>query len=315
MQEAAALPTPDRVGLAVLLVLAATAALPLGAALGVYLRPPQRLVAAVMAFGSGALIEALAVDLALEGANRLVRDHQLGAIAAWAYVAAGFVLGGLAFYVANRQLEPHGAHLRKRSLVAAYVDRHRHLWRDTLHRLHLDQLSRLVDHGPGHVRRAETHAMAPVLAEHHGSGAAMAIFLGALLDGIPESVVIGASFVGLAAFNPSFVIAVFLNNLPEAMSSASGMLQSGFARRRIFLMWGGLMAASAVAAAAGNVLLVGADPTLLVFVNALGGGGILAMLAATMMPEAFEEGGPSVGLATIAGFLAAFLFTTLSLAT
>jgi ZIP family zinc transporter len=78
-------------------------------------------------------------------------------------------------------------------------------------------------------------------------------------------------------------------------------------------MWGGLMAVSAVAAAAGNVLLAGADPAVLVFVNALAGGAVLAMLAATMMPEAFEEGGPSVGLATIAGFLAALFFTTLGL--
>lgn len=306
--------TFDRAALAVLLVLGATAALPLGAALGVYLRPSHRLVAAVMAFGSGALIEALAVDLAFEGAERLIREHAMGPVAAWIYVAAGFLVGGLAFYMTNRQLDQRGGHLRKRHLLSAYLDRQRHQWQDALRRLHLEHLPTPASHGSRHVRRVETSAMAPVLAEQHGSNAPMAIFLGALLDGIPESIVIGASFVSLAAFNPSFAIAVFLNNLPEAMSSATGMLEAGFSRARIFAMWGGLMAVSAAAAAAGNLLLAGAGPAALVFVNSLAGGGILAMLAATMMPEAFEEGGPSVGLATIAGFLAALLFTMQGLA-
>ena len=80
------------------------------------------------------------------------------------------------------------------------------------------------------------------------------------------------------------------------------------------MLWFGLMVACGIAAGLGNALLATAEPSLLVLVNALAGGGILAMLAATMMPEAFEEGGPSVGLATIAGFLSAFLFTTLGVA-
>ena len=138
----------------------------------------------------------------------------------------------------------------------------------------------------------------------------MAIFLGALLDGIPESVVIGAGFTTLAAFHPTFLVAVFLSNFPEAMSSAAGMQRAGFSRRRVFGLWGGLVVASAIAAALGNAFLAEAPPTLLTFVEAVAGGGILAMLASTMMPEAYEHGGPSVGLATIAGFLSAFYFTT-----
>lgn len=141
----------------------------------------------------------------------------------------------------------------------------------------------------------------------------MAIFIGALLDGIPESVVIGASFTTLAAFNPGFVVAVFMNNLPEAMSSAAGMRRTGFSTTRIFSLWIGLMVASGIATAIGTIFLSGAPPTISVFVNAFAGGGILAMLAATMMPEAYEEGGAAVGIATIAGFLSAFLFTALYL--
>lgn len=290
----------------------ATVALPIGAILGVYARPGRKLVAAVLAFGSGALIQALAVDLAFEGVERLIHGR-VAPLAAWSYVAVGFLTGGGVFYLANRALEDHGGHLRKQSTFAAYVARERHHFHEILHRLHVDRLPHLIRHGTDHARAVEHAAVAPAAAERHGSSAPMAIFLGALLDGIPESVVIGASFVSLATFHPSFVIAVFLNNLPEAMSSANGMLQCGFARARIFTLWGGLVVASMAAAALGNVFLAGASPTLLVFVNALAGGGILAMLASTMMPEAFEEGGPSVGLSTIAGFLAAFLFSALKL--
>jgi CRP-like cAMP-binding protein len=159
---------------------------------------------------------------------------------------------------------------------------------------------------------AEQHALMREAGEH--GGAPLAIFLGALLDGIPESVVIGAGFTTLAAFNPTFLVAVFMSNLPEAMSSAAGMRAGGFSTARIFTLWGGLVVGSALAAALGNAVLTSAPPAGLAFVEAIAGGGILAMLASTMMPEAFEHGGPSVGLSTIAGFLSAFYFTTLELA-
>jgi len=164
-------------------------------------------------------------------------------------------------------------------------------------------------HDPGVVTAAEEQA----LHEAHKANAAapVAIFLGALLDGIPESLVIGAELVAGAAFNPTFVAAVFISNLPEAMSSAAGMKQAGFTTRRVMGLWTGLTVASAVASFLGNLLLAESNPALVAVVDAVAGGGILAMLASTMMPEAFEQGGPSVSLSTIAGFLAAFFFHTL----
>ena len=179
----------------------------------------------------------------------------------------------------------------------------------------IERWQQLASRSVQRVSSAAQEARARELMEHHGGsrGAPVAIFMGALLDGIPECIVIGASFTSLAAFNPSFVVAVFLNNLPEAMSSAAGMIRGGFKPARIFAMWGGLMVAGAIAAALGSAFLSTAPPALTTFVNALAGGGILAMLAATMMPEAFEEGGPSVGLATIAGFLAALFFAATAL--
>jgi len=315
----------------------ATVSLLIGAALGLYARASQRVIAAVMAFGSGALIQALAVELAFDGAERLVHEHHLASGQAWLWVAGGFALGGLVYYEANRWIEQRGGHMRKPARMKA------HLFRTSLHLPHIfrhhastvaatatSTTSAVTTHLPAlalalspggremtpsvsvYEHGAETHMMEEAKAKS-GSDAPVAIFMGALLDGIPESVVIGASFSTLAAFNPTFLVAVFLSNLPEAMSSAAGMKRAGFSQRRIFGLWGGLMVASAVAAALGNVFLAQAAPTLLTFVQAIAGGGILAMLASTMMPEAYEHGGPSVGLATIAGFLSAFYFTTTGL--
>ncbi len=141
---------------------------------------------------------------------------------------------------------------------------------------------------------------------HAGASAPAAIFMGALLDGIPESVVIGSSLLSTAAFSPVFVIAVFLSNFPEALSSAAGMRQQGYGPMHVLSLWGGLVILSGLAALLGNVLLAGAPEWMIAGTEAVAAGGILAMLADTMMPEAFEQGGPFVALWTALGFLAAF---------
>ena len=107
----------------------------------------------------------------------------------------------------------------------------------------------------------------------------------------------------------TFLAAEFLSNLPEAMASSNAMLEAGFSKLRLFVLWGSLIIAGAIAAALGNIFLLSAPPTIITFVEATAGGGILAMVASVMMPEAYEDGGAEVGLATIAGFLAAFFFT------
>jgi hypothetical protein len=234
-------------------------------------------------------------------------------IFAFAYVAMGFVVGGVTYFLCDRVLESSGGALRKPAPAKRYLDKVRHTFGDLLHRLHLDHLPNLVQHGPDHARKVEYHAMLPAMAEAHGGSAPTAIFLGAVLDGIPSSIVIGAQLVAVATFDPTFVIAVAVANLPQAMSSAAGMRVVGMSARRIQLQWLALTIASGVFAAIGNFALVGASPILTTLVEAVGGGATLAMLASTMMPEAFEEGGPSVGLLTIAGFLSAFLFTALKI--
>ena len=139
----------------------------------------------------------------------------------------------------------------------------------------------------------------------------LAIAIGALLDGIPESVVIGVSLLKGGAVSFVTVAAVFLSNVPEGLSSAAGMKRAGHSRSYIFVVWGGIALASGVAAAIGNAALAGASPTLIAGITALAAGAILAMLVDTMIPEATETAHEWAGLITVAGFLAAFALSKL----
>ena len=141
------------------------------------------------------------------------------------------------------------------------------------------------------------------------SGGALA--LGALLDGIPESAAIGVTILEGGAPSTAFIAAVALSNLPEGLSSATGMKAAGHSTRYIVLLWTGIAVLSAVAAGLGYVALDGASADTIAFVMTFAAGAILAMLASTMLPEAAREGGPVVGLVTSAGFLAAVLMDRL----
>nr|WP_204341757.1 ZIP family metal transporter [Micromonospora terminaliae] len=144
----------------------------------------------------------------------------------------------------------------------------------------------------------------PSEQEQPGSGAAIAV--GAVLDGVPESVVIGASLLAGGPVSLVTVLAVFLSNVPEGMSSAAGMRQAGRSRRYVFLLWTAIALVSGAAALAGYALLGGAPPALLAGITALAAGAILAMITDTMVPEAYEDAHLLVGLITVLGFLVAF---------
>ncbi|GGL14316.1 ZIP family metal transporter [Mangrovihabitans endophyticus] len=144
----------------------------------------------------------------------------------------------------------------------------------------------------------------PSEQDQQGSGTALA--LGALLDGIPESVVIGASLLGGGAVSLVTVVAVFISNIPEGLSSAAGMRNAGRSSRYVFGLWGGIALISGLAAVAGYTVLGAAPAALLAGITALAGGAILAMIADTMIPEAFDQAHLLIGLITVAGFLTAF---------
>jgi zinc transporter, ZIP family len=143
------------------------------------------------------------------------------------------------------------------------------------------------------------------------TGSALAITLGIVLDGIPESVVLGLSLLEGEGISVSVLAAVFLSNLPESIAATTGLSAGGWRPERIIALWLGVAVVSGTASAAGYALLDGASAGTIAFVNAFAAGAILTMLADTMMPEAFSHGGRLVGLATTLGFMTAFLITNL----
>jgi CRP-like cAMP-binding protein len=141
-------------------------------------------------------------------------------------------------------------------------------------------------------------------------GAALAIWLGILLDGIPESFVIGAGLIE-RGISFSLIAGLFLSNFPEALSSSVGMREQGFSQARILIMWTSLMVITGLGAALGGVLLAGTSHSTLSLVEGVAAGAMLTMIAQTMLPEAYFRGGNIIGFATLMGFLAAIFFNTL----
>ncbi|HKU89686.1 MAG TPA: hypothetical protein VJP84_07820 [Steroidobacteraceae bacterium] len=237
--------------------LLAGAALVLGAVIGYCVRVPRRLIAAIMAFGSGVLISALSFELMDEA-------YQRGGFGA---TALGFVIGAAIYTGANWLLAHRGARHRKRS------------------------------------------EKQPSESEDSGSGAAIA--LGALLDGIPESIVIGLSLLSGGVVSFVAVAAIFLSNIPEGLSSAAGMRKAGRSATYVFGVWSAIAIASGVAALIGFTAFEGFSTGIVAATMAIAAGAILAMLVDTMIPEAFEGTHDLAGLVTVLGFLAAFALSKL----
>jgi len=237
----------------------AGAALLIGAAIAYFVHVPQRLIAAIMAFGSGVLISALSFELMDEAYRRGGFDS----------TAIGFLSGAVVYTAVNWFLSRQGAKHRKRS-----------------------------------------GGQQPSESEAGGSG--LAIAAGALLDGIPESIVIGLSMLEGGVVSIAAVVAIFLANVPEGLSSVSGMKKAGRSADYIFGVWGGIAIASGVAALIGYTVFQGFSPDVIAATTAIAAGAILSMLVDTMIPEAFEEAHNFAGLITVAGFLVAFMLGKLN---
>jgi zinc transporter, ZIP family len=137
-------------------------------------------------------------------------------------------------------------------------------------------------------------------------GSSLSIVLGTVLDGIPESMVIGLTIYEGGAVGAAYLAAVFISNLPEAISSTSGLVAGGWRKSRILWMWISIALISGLASLAGYGLFQDASPDTVGFVLTFAAGAILTMLANTMMPEAFEHGGKLVGIMVTLGFAVAF---------
>jgi zinc transporter, ZIP family len=141
-----------------------------------------------------------------------------------------------------------------------------------------------------------------------GAGA-LAIVLGAVLDGIPESLVIGITLLRGKSEGLSFLLAVAISNLPEALSATTGLVRAGWRPFRIYRLWLAVVVVSALSAGLGFALFDSAPVELTAIIEAFAAGAILTMLADTMMPEAFDDAGAAVGLATVLGYAMGALLT------
>lgn len=126
------------------------------------------------------------------------------------------------------------------------------------------------------------------------------------MDAIPESIMLGASLLAGNGVSVVLVVSIFVSNIPEGLSSTVG-LQGKYSRGKIILMWLSVLLISAIAALGGYLFLEQLPEEMGAAIGAFAGGGIIAMICSTMMPEAFEEGGPIVGLIASMGLLVSLL--------
>ncbi len=249
----------------------ASSGLLIGMLIGLFTSPPRRLIASIVAFGSGILVSTLTFDLMEEA-------FETGSPA---FVVTGFLAGTLIYVLINAGLDHLAAQSPKR------------------------QGREPQDVMPAAAAVPETPAETAL--------SSTALLVGALLDGIPENAALGISLYAEGrGLGLVLLAAIFLGNFPESISSSVGMRQEGRSRGYIMLVWTSTALVCTVASVAGYALLGGLSPNMISALLALAAGGILAMLADTMMPEAFQHGGPLVALATAVGFICALLLSRLT---
>lgn len=149
------------------------------------------------------------------------------------------------------------------------------------------------------------------IAGDQAGGSGAAIFIGTLLDNVPESIILGMSLAVGGAINLAFLTAVFVSNLPEGVAGSVNLQAAGRSRSNIFWMWTSLVLISAVCAGLGYAIIQRLPTADGHIAQAFAAGAMLTMLADAMMPEAFEHGGMLVGLFTVLGFLAAAMLSAM----
>ncbi len=226
----------------------------------------------------------------LIGAAIGVYDHASQRVIAWIMaVGAGVLISSVAFELMNEAFRRGGFDAASIGVAAGALC---YYGADLL----------LAKFGAKHRKRSNGK---------QADGSGMAITIGALMDGIPESVAIGVSLIGGNSVGFAMVVAVFLSNIPEGLSAAVGLKKAGHSTLAIMGLWTAVVIVSALAAMAGYAFLADASGNVLAGIQAFAAGAILTMLASTMMPEAFEEGGATVGIITTFGFLVAFVLSKL----
>jgi zinc transporter, ZIP family len=145
----------------------------------------------------------------------------------------------------------------------------------------------------------------------HQSGLVIPMVLAIILDGIPESIVIGLSIFEGGVVSMAMLVAVFISNLPEAIAGSTGMKAGGWSRRKIMVLWLIISLVCALATVAGFSLFSGVSERWMSFILSFAAGAILMMLSNTMIPESYEHGGKLSGVFVVLGFAVSVLVVVL----
>jgi zinc transporter, ZIP family len=285
----------------------------MGALLGIYFKMPKRIVGLMAAFGAGALLSALAIELVapsidafVQASSPEVRAHE---VRNFFHLVAGAFVGGIVFVLLDWVLIEHGGYLRKTAyLISKIMHERAHLPQQTI-----QPMSQPLPTGDELEKKHASH-----------DNAAVAIWLGNLLDGLPESFVVGTVLTVTANVHAGTAVVfwdvlpytllagLFLSNLPEALSSSAQMRMQGMSVQRILMMWLSLVLMTGIAAALGAFMGEWVPHNAMVFIEGLAAGAMLTMICAAMLPEATHLAPPNwVGLATLCGFFSALLFKVL----
>lgn len=143
------------------------------------------------------------------------------------------------------------------------------------------------------------------------SSAGLAIFFGTVFDAIPESVIIGLSLLKGETVSYLLVAAIFISNFPEGLSSSVGLKKDGYSKTKILILWSTVVVLSAISSLSGFLFLKHASHTVIAGIGSFAAGGVVAMVSSTMMPEAYEEGGPIVGFISSLGLISSLLLSYL----
>ncbi|WP_206501184.1 ZIP family metal transporter, partial [Micrococcus sp. KRD070] len=145
-------------------------------------------------------------------------------------------------------------------------------------------------------------------ARSGGSSSGAALTVGALLDGIPEQLVLGIGLAAGEGVSLALLVAIFMSNLPESIAATADSLDGGKTRRHLLVQWSLVAVVCALATWGGGLIADVASPALTGGIQGFAAGALLVMLIDTMIPEAREKGGERAGLLTVVGFaLGAFL--------
>jgi ZIP family zinc transporter len=251
----------------------ASSALVLGAFIGAKFELPKRVLAILLSFAAGALITALTFELFEDAYERggIVR------------AAIGFMGGAIVFTV-----------------LSAFLDR----WAQP------GEQAVPADKVQGSAK-LDTDAAAsdrPPTSSSTRGAAGLALLAAVTLDGVPENIALGVS-LGEGTGGLALLAAIFVSNLPEALVGASSMRSQGKSAGAILGLWTACSALLVIAVVVGAGPLSGSDPQAISLPLAFAAGAVIASLADTLMPEAFEHGGPAVALSTAAGFVLSFILS------